>query len=91
MEDRTELRPTELSELAIDWWCPNRFAEVYGEMVSCFVQILEAYDKKDFGTWHLLMNGAACVLGYDDEWQEEAILDYLENLCRGYFDSCEQR
>jgi hypothetical protein len=87
--ERTSLRPTELAELAIQWWCPDRFVEIYGDLVSRFALIMDAYDARDFGTWYNLLNGAAVwVLGYDldDEDQEDALLGYLEDLCHGYFD-----
>jgi hypothetical protein len=89
MKERTSLRPTELAELAIEWWCPDRYVEIYGELTSRFVRIMDAYDSGDLSTWYNLLNGAAVsVLGYDldDEDQEEALLGYLEDLCRGYFD-----
>jgi hypothetical protein len=89
MKERTSLRPTELAELAIEWWCPDRFVETYGELVSAFASMLEAYDANDYGTWYNLLNRAAVsILGYDldDEDQEEALLGHLEDLCHGYLD-----
>jgi hypothetical protein len=92
MEERTELRPTELAELAIEWWCPGRHVEIYGDLVSRFASILDAYDAQDFSTYYNLLNSVAInVLGYDTVAEEEALLGHLEDLCRGYFDSCEQR
>ncbi len=85
--ERTSLRPTELAELAIQWWCPDRFVETYGELTSRFVKIMDAYDARDFGTWFNLLNGAAIgCLGYDTVREEDALLGYLEDLCRGYLD-----
>jgi hypothetical protein len=89
MKERTSLRPTELAELAIEWWCPDSFVEIYGDLVSAFASLLEAYDANDFSTWYNLLNRTAVgILGYDldDEYQEEALLTYLEDLCRGYHD-----
>jgi hypothetical protein len=89
MKERTSLRPTELAELAIEWWCPDRFVEIYGDLVSRFARMMDAYDAGDLSTWYNLLNGTAVwVLGYDldDEDQEEALLGYLEDLCHGYLD-----
>jgi len=87
MQERTSLRPTELAELAIEWWCPDRYVEIYGDLVSRFASILDAYDARDFGIWYNLLNGAAVsVLGYDTEEEEDALLAYLDDLCRGYHD-----
>jgi hypothetical protein len=87
MTERTSLRPTELAELAIDWWCPDRFADIYGELTTHFVNMMEAYDARDFSTWYQLLNRAAIgCLGYTGVREEDALLGYLEDLCRGYFD-----
>jgi len=87
MKERTSLRPTELAELAIDWWCPDRFADIYGELTTHFVNMMEAYDASDFSTWYQLLQRAAIgCLGYEGVREEDALLGYLEDLCHGYLD-----
>jgi hypothetical protein len=87
MKERTSLRPTELAELAIEWWCPDRFVEIYGDLVSRFARMMDAYDAGDLSTWYNLLNGTAVAcLGYDTVREEDALLGYLEDLCHGYLD-----
>jgi hypothetical protein len=49
--------------------------------------MMEAYDASDYSTWYQLLQRAAIgCLGYEGVREEDALLGYLEDLCRGYFD-----
>ena len=54
-------------------------------MSSLLSKAKVAFDKKDFGRYHYLLNSVAVgELGYDTVTEEEELLGYLDDLVRGY-------
>lgn len=54
-------------------------------MGSTLFEAQVALGEKDFGRFHMLLNAvAASELGYDTVAQEEELLEYLDDLVRGY-------
>ena len=83
----TTVTTTTLGQQAVEWWCPpNRDTTGLAEIVDGWLAMAQAaMAQKDWGTYHRLLNQVAISeLGYDDEAQEEELLGYLDDLCRGY-------
>ena len=81
------LTSTTLGQQAVAWWCPaDRDTTGLAEVVDAqLAQAQAAMAQKDWGSYHCLLNQVAISeLGYDDETQEEELLGYLDDLCRGY-------
>ena len=76
-----------LGQQAVAWWCPpdrdtTGLAEIVGAQLA---KAQDALAQKDWSSYHYLLNHVAISeLGYDDEDQEEELLGYLDDLCRGY-------
>ena len=75
-----------LGQKAVAWWCPTRETETLVEVVSSLLSKAKvAFDKKDFGRYHYLLNSVAVgELGYDTVTEEEELLGFLDDLVRGY-------
>ena len=76
-----------LGQKAVEWWCPTgRDTTGLADVVTAkLAQAQGALAQDDFATYHYLLNHVAITeLGYDDEAQEEELLGYLDDLCRGY-------
>jgi hypothetical protein len=81
------LTSTTLGQQAVAWWCPpDRDTTGLAEVVDAqLAKALDALAKKDWSAYHYLLNYVAIgELGYDDEDQEDELLGYLDDLCRGY-------
>ena len=78
---------TTLGQQAVEWWCPaDRDTTGLAEIVDGRLAMAQAaMAQKDWGTYHAILNQVAISeLGYDTEAQEEELLGYLDDLCRGY-------
>lgn len=87
MKNTTPRTATNLGQLAVTWWCPTE--RVTTELVEVVGSVLyeaqTALGEKNFGQYHTLLNSvAASELGYDTEAEEEELLEYLDDLVRGY-------
>jgi len=83
----TTVTTTTLGQQAVDWWCPpDRDTIGLAEIVDAqLVKAQVAMAQKDWSSYHCLLNQVAISeLGYDTEDQEEELLGYLDDLCRGY-------
>ena len=83
----TTVTTTTLGQQAVDWWCPpDRDTTGLAEIVDAqLAKAKAAMAQKDWSDYHCLLNRVAISeLGYDDEDQEEELLGYLDDLCRGY-------
>jgi hypothetical protein len=88
MKNETALNPATLATKAVEWWCPDRTAtrdEDLIELTAAFEVALAALEAKDWGEYHTTLNHtAAGTLGYDTVAEEEELLAFLDDLCRGY-------
>jgi hypothetical protein len=83
----TTVTTTTLGQQAVDWWCPpDRDTTGLAEIVDAqLAKAKVAMAQKDWSDYHCLLNRvAASELGFDDAREEEQLLGYLDDLCRGY-------
>jgi hypothetical protein len=83
----SQLPATHLASKAVRWWCPERASGVRS-LASRLSHARAAARDGDWGEYWVTLNKAACSssLGYDTEAQEEELLAFLDDLCRGYRD-----
>jgi hypothetical protein len=90
VKEKTALSANTLALAALDWWCPDRtrtFTDDVTELTAYFTDALAALDIKDWSTYNVVIQRAAAgTLGYDTVREEDELLAYLDDLCRGYHD-----
>ena len=88
MENELTTRtPLELATEVLDRCRPGRPCNDPEALGALLAEALEAAARRDWSTYHTRLNQAVCSeLGFDDPEEEEALLDYLDALCRGELD-----
>ena len=87
-KELSTLPATRLAAKALKWWVPDRGLGAQAKLAAKLAHARNAAREGDWGTYWTTLNHTASgpCLGVDDEWQEEALLGYLDDLCRGYHD-----
>ena len=84
---KNELLSSTLGQQAVAWWCPaDRDTTDLAEIVDTqLTKAQAAMAQKDWSNYHCSLNHvAASELGFDNAREEEQLLGYLDDLCRGY-------